>query len=122
LPLLVNLGGDLATNKPRKTNLKWQVGIEHRGFIERKPMVVDLLKSALATSGEVKRFLFKDNVCYSDILNAKICWPVVQAPQSITVVAPQCIQALISATLALMQRSQAENFFTEQEIKFWAIR
>lgn len=122
LPLLVNLGGDLAANKPRKTNVPWQVGIEHPGFIECKPMVVSLLKGALATSGDAKRFLLKDNVRYSHILNAKTGWPVAQAPRSITVVAPQCIQAGILATLALMQGPQAENFLTEQEIKFWAIR
>ena len=85
-------------------------------------MVVSLLKGALATSGDAKRFLFKDNVRYSHILNAKTGWPVVQAPRSITVVAPQCIQAGILATLALMQGPQAEDFLTEQEIKFWAIR
>jgi thiamine biosynthesis lipoprotein len=122
LPLLINLGGDLAANKPRKTNMPWQVGIEHPGFIKRKPMVVSLLKGALATSGDAKRFLLKDNVRYSHILNAKTGWPVVQAPRSITVVAPQCIQAGILATLALMQGQQAEDFLTEQEIKFWAIR
>ncbi|MBA6390610.1 FAD:protein FMN transferase [Colwellia sp. BRX10-3] len=122
LPVLVNLGGDLAANKPRKVNVPWQVGIEHPGFIERKPMVVSLLQGALATSGDAKRFLLKDNVRYSHILNAKTGWPIVQAPRSITVVAPQCIQAGILATLALMQGAQAESFLTEQEIKFWAIR
>lgn len=122
LPVLVNLGGDLAANKPRQANMPWQVGIEHPGFIDRKPMVVSLLKGALATSGDAKRFLRKDNVRYSHILNAKTGWPVVQAPRSITVVAPQCIQAGILATLALMRGAQAEAFLTEQEIKFWAIR
>ncbi|MFT5813674.1 MAG: thiamine biosynthesis lipoprotein [Psychroserpens sp.] len=122
LPVLVNLGGDLAANKPRKVNVPWQVGIEHPGFIERKPMVVSLLQGALATSGDAKRFLLKDNVRYSHILNAKTGWPIVQAPRSITVLAPQCIQAGILATLALMQGAQAESFLTEQKIKFWAIR
>ena len=122
LPVLVNLGGDLAANKPRKDNVPWQVGIEHPGFIDRKPMVVSLLQGALATSGDAKRFLLKDNVRYSHILNAKTGWPIVLAPRSITVVAPQCIQAGILATLALMQGEQAESFLTEQEIKFWAIR
>tara|TARA_R110000737_G_scaffold221796_2_gene237175 strand:+ start:6199 stop:7101 length:903 start_codon:yes stop_codon:yes gene_type:complete len=122
MPVLVNLGGDLAANKPRRPNVAWQVGIEHPGFIERKPMVVSLLKGALATSGDAKRFLLKDNVRYSHILNAKTGWPVVQAPRSITVVAPQCIQAGILATLALMRGEQAEAFLTGQEIKFWAIR
>lgn len=122
LPVLVNLGGDLAANKPRQPHVPWQVGIEHPGFIQRQPMVVSLLQGALATSGDAKRFLLKDDVRYSHILNAKTGWPVAQAPRSITVVAPQCIQAGILATLALMQGEQAEHFLTEQEIKFWAIR
>lgn len=121
-PVLVNLGGDLAANKPRRANVPWQVGIEHPGFVERKPMVVSLLSGALATSGDAKRFLFKDNIRYSHILNAKTGWPIAQAPRSITVVAPQCIQAGILATLALMQGHNAEAFLTEQDIKFWAIR
>ncbi|MFT6248479.1 MAG: thiamine biosynthesis lipoprotein [Cognaticolwellia sp.] len=122
LPVLVNLGGDLAANKPRKINMPWQVGIEHPGFVEHKTMVVSLMQGALATSGDAKRFLLKDNIRYSHILNAKTGWPIVQAPRSITVVAPQCIQAGILATLALMQGEQAEYFLTEQNIKFWAIR
>ncbi|WP_306556768.1 FAD:protein FMN transferase [Colwellia sp. M166] len=122
LPVLINLGGDLAANKPRQENVPWQVGIEHPGFVDRKPMVVSLLKGALATSGDAKRFLLKATVRYSHILNAKTGWPVEQAPRSITVVAPQCIQAGILATLALMQGQNAEAFLTGQEIKFWAIR
>ena len=122
LPILVNLGGDLAANKPRQDNTPWQVGIEHPGFIDRKPMVVSLLSGALATSGDAKRFLLRNNIRYSHILNAKTGWPVAQAPRSITVVAPQCIQAGILATLALMQGENAETFLFEQEIKFWAIR
>ena len=122
LPVLINLGGDLAANKPRKINVPWQVGIEHPGFIDHKNIVVSLHQGALATSGDAKRFLLKDNVRYSHILNAKTGWPVAQAPRSITVVAPHCIQAGILATLALMQGKQAENFLTEQNIKFWAIR
>ena len=39
-----------------------------------------------------------------------------------TVVAPQCIQAGILATLSLLQGSNAEQFLTEQDIKFWARR
>ena len=39
-----------------------------------------------------------------------------------TVVAPQCIQAGLLATLALMQGAQAEAFLQEQDVKFWAIR
>jgi thiamine biosynthesis lipoprotein len=122
VPILVNLGGDLAATAPRKPNIPWQIGVEHPGFIERKTMVISLYQGALATSGDAKRFLIKNNIRYSHILNAKTGWPVTNAPKSMTVAAPQCIQAGILATLALMQGESAEDFLSEQEVKFWAVR
>ena len=121
-PVLVNLGGDLATNLARKNGEPWQVGVEHPGFVDKKTMVVSLFKGALATSGDAKRFLLKNGKRYSHILNAKTGWPIQNAPHSITVSAPQCIQAGLLATLAQMQGENAEQFLLEQEIKHWAIR
>ena len=121
-PVLVNLGGDLATNAARKNGEPWQVGVEHPGFVDKKTMVVSLFKGALATSGYAKRFLQKNGKLYSHILNAKTGWPIDKAPRSITVSAPQCIQAGLLATLAQMQGENAEQFLSEQEIKHWAIR
>ncbi|MEW6982888.1 FAD:protein FMN transferase [Colwelliaceae bacterium 6471] len=121
-PFLINLGGDLCANKVRINGQAWQVGIEHPGFVDKQPMVVALFKGALATSGDAKRFLLKDGVRYSHILNAKTGWPVENAPRSMTVVAPQCIQAGILATLSLLQGANAETYLTEQEVRFWAVR
>jgi len=128
-PVLVNLGGDLSATSPRKNNQAWQVGIEHPGLVKKdsnkssdKRLIVSLMKGALATSGDANRFLLKDGKRYSHILNAQTGWPVENTPHSITVVAPQCIQAGILATLALMQGSDAEAFLTEQGVKHWAIR
>jgi thiamine biosynthesis lipoprotein len=141
-PALVNLGGDLATTSARKNNQAWQVGVEHPGFENsrfenprfestrfensasknKQTMVVSLFNGALATSGDAKRFLLKAGKRYSHILNAKTGWPIEDAPRSITVSAPQCIQAGILATLAQMQGVTAEDFLTEQNIKHWSIR
>jgi thiamine biosynthesis lipoprotein len=122
LPVLVNLGGDLATNSARKNNQPWLVGVEHPGFEKMKTMVVSLFKGALATSGDAKRYLLKDGRRYSHILNAKSGWPIEDAPRSITVSAPHCIQAGILATLSQMQGDNAEQFLVEQGVKHWAIR
>lgn len=121
-PVLVNLGGDLATNAARKNGEPWLVGVEHPGFIDKKTMVVSLYKGALATSGDAKRFLLNNGKRYSHILNAKTGWPIDNAPRSITVSAPQCIQAGLLATLAQMQGENAEKFLSEQEIKHWSVR
>ena len=127
-PILVNLGGDLAVTRSRLNNDTWQVAIEQPNISpsvsinDPVDMIVSLTSGALATSGDARRFLMKDGKRYGHILNAKTGWPIAKAPRSITVAAPQCIQAGILATLALLQGNQAEQFLTEQEIKFWARR
>lgn len=122
VPILINLGGDLASTSIRSDNKPWQVGIEHPGFEQQQPMIVLLYKGALATSGDAKRYLLKNGKRYSHILDAKTGWPIENAPKSITVSAPKCIQAGILATLSMLQGSNAEQFLDEQEIKYWAIR
>ena len=122
VPALVNLGGDLCATGPRKNNQRWQVAIEHPGFSDKKSMVVSLLAGALATSGDANRYLLKEGRRYSHILNAKTGWPIENAPKSMTVVAPKCIQAGILATLALMQGIDAEKYLEQHAIKYWVIR
>jgi len=124
-PVLVNLGGDLAVTGPRNDNKSWQVAIEHPdcdSLGQQQDMIVALNQGALATSGDARRYLIKDGVRYGHVLNAKTGWPINHAPRSITTVAPQCIQAGILATLALLQGKHAEDFLTEQDITFWARR
>jgi len=126
VPVLVNLGGDLAVTESRHNNMPWQVAIEHPD-IERADkttadMIVSLHSGALATSGDSRRYLKKDGQHYGHVLNAKTGWPISHAPRSITVVAPQCIQAGILATMALLQGKQAEQFLADQDVKYWSRR
>lgn len=124
-PILVNLGGDLAVTGPRLNNQAWQVAIEHPdsdALGQRQDMIVALNQGALATSGDARRYLIKEGIRYGHVLNATTGWPIINAPRSITTVAPQCIQAGILATLALLQGEYAEQFLTEQDITFWARR
>lgn len=121
-PVLVNLGGDLAATKPREGNKPWIIGVEHPGFENKTDMVVSLYQGALATSGNAKRFLLKDGVRYSHILNAKTGWSIQDAPRSITVASQQCVQAGMLATLSILQGKSAEAYLDEQNIKYWAVR
>lgn len=122
VPTLVNLGGDLAANKPRRGEQPWVIGVEHPGFESKTNMVVSLFSGALATSGNAKRFLLKNDVRYSHILNAQTGWSITEAPRSITVASEQCVQAGILATLSLLQGVDAESYLDDQNVKFWAVR
>ena len=130
LPVLVNLGGDLAVTGPRLNKLPWQVAIESiketklngDNGNDTQDSIVALYQGALATSGDSKRFLVKSGRRYIHVLNALTGWPIEQAPRSITTLAPQCIQAGMLATLALLQGEGAEQFLSEQEVTYWSRR
>jgi thiamine biosynthesis lipoprotein len=122
-PLLVNFGGDLAVNGPRHNNQPWQVAIEHPdNHGHKQDMIIAIKKGALATSGDARRFLIRGGIRYGHVMNAITGWPILEAPRSITVAAPHCIQAGILSTLGLLQGKAAEAFLTEQEITYWARR
>ena len=117
LPILINFGGDLACNGPRKNDKPWQVGIESVGG--GNPAKVSLPGGALATSGDAKRFLIKDNIRYSHILNPITGRSVIGAPSSVTIAAPTCIEAGLMSTMAILQGDEAGEFLEAQDIPFW---
>ncbi|MEQ1837205.1 MAG: FAD:protein FMN transferase [Candidatus Nitrotoga sp.] len=130
--LLVNFGGDLRARGPCRNGSPWQVGIESPSTkksttqnISTAPQAIQtipLITGALATSGDARRFLLKDGVRYSHILNPKTGWPVQNGPRSATILAKDCVLAGMLATLTLLAGKEAELFLNEQEdIKAWLI-
>lgn len=121
---LVNFGGDLvAVRPPRHRPAGWRVGIE---AVDRQRPAADralnLKVGALATSGDARRFLVRDGVRYSHILDPRTGWPVSGAPRSVTVAADSCTQAGMLSTLAMLKGAQAEDFLREQGVQFWCLR
>lgn len=116
LPLLVNFGGDLAARAA--TQRPWQVGLEDvsGGSVTGQFL---LGEGAMATSGDSRRYLLRDGVRYSHVLDPRTGWPVSGAPRSVTVAASHCTNAGILATLALLQGSRAEEFLRAQGVRYW---
>jgi thiamine biosynthesis lipoprotein len=120
--VLVNFGGDLAMTCARANGASWaigrlvtgrdQVGDEVAGFFE-------LYKGAIATSGDANRYLLKDGIRYSHILNPRTGWPVIGAPHTVSVAAPTCLQAGMMSTLAMLQGEQAQAFLEAQGVDYW---
>ncbi|MDH5370873.1 MAG: FAD:protein FMN transferase [Gammaproteobacteria bacterium] len=129
--VLINYGGDLYATKTKKDGTGWLIGIEkpnlnslskdtksnHRNSIKE----FQLKQGGIATSGDVYRYLLKDNIRYSHILDPHTGWPIKDAPHSVTVVAESCIEAGILATLAMLKGKSASKFLKEQQVKFWII-
>ena len=82
----------------------------------------DYRHGGVATSGDSRRFLLKDGVRYSHILDPLTGWPVAQAPRAVTVVAQSCTQAGMMATLASLQGADAEAFLDAQGLRYWVQR
>lgn len=112
--LLVNFGGDLVG---RATQAPWQVGMEGTA----RPMAGQLqfTTGALATSGDSRRFLLRDGVRYSHVLDPRSGWPVTDAPRAVTVFGQQCTQAGLLSTLALLQGRDAETLLREAGVQYW---
>jgi thiamine biosynthesis lipoprotein len=125
-PLLVNFGGDLAVSGPRADGSAWQVGIDLTDGADHRPQapagVLALRAGGLATSGDARRYLLKDGVRYGHVLDPRTGWPVVGAPQAVTVAAPSCTEAGLLSTLALLQGPEAESWLAEQGMPHWVQR
>ena len=119
-PFLVNFGGDLRANRPPSQGV-WRIGVERPDTEQVAGMLLELECGALATSGDSHRFLLKDSVRYSHILNPRTGWPVVNAPRSVTVAASSCIEAGLLATLSMLHGSDARDFLQTQGVRYWLV-
>ena len=122
VPFLVNFGGDLCVSGARQNGSAWRVGVEDPGHEQRAERVIEIRSGGLATSGDARRFLVKDGVRYSHILNPRTGWPVRHAPRSVSVAAGSCTEAGILATLAMLQGRDAEQYLEEQGAIWWCRR
>lgn len=126
LPILVNLGGDLVVSGPRANGEPWFVGVERPASEASAGLstagLIALRGGALATSGDARRYLLKDGVRYSHILDPRSGWPVQNAPRSVTVAAPTCTEAGLMSTLAMLQGPGAEALLAAQGLPHWVQR
>lgn len=120
-PLLVNFGGDLRVSGLRESRRPWRIAIEDADGGDAQSLV-EIGEGALTTSGDAKRFLLKDGVRYSHILNPKTGWPVVNPPRSVTVAAATCMEAGILSTLAMAYGADAESFLETERCLAWVTR
>lgn len=117
LPVLVNFGGDLRVTGPRPGG-PWRAAIESTGD-ETPEGMLEFTSGAVTTSGDARRFLIRDGIRYSHILDPRTGWPVRDPPRSVTVFAPTCIEAGFLSTLAMLQGSKARDFLRAEGVRAW---
>jgi len=119
--VLVNFGGDISAAGPRENGEPWEIGLQDPEKNNAVVANVKLKKGAVATSGDLNRFLLKDGIRYTHILNPKTGWPVKNAPRQVTVMANTCIDAGMLSTFAILQGEQAEEFLQAQGVDYRVI-
>ena len=117
---LVNFGGDLFASGLRSGARPWSVGIDDPDRTGEAALYrVEISRTGLATSGDARRFVRWQGKRLGHILDPRTGWPVRDAPRSVTVAAPTCLEAGTLATLACLQGPGARAFLDEQKVTYW---
>ncbi len=120
--VLINYGGDLYALGPQQNGEPWGVGVDDPEATGVKQIgAVNLSKGGLATSGDARRYLLKEGVRYSHILDPTTGWPTPNTPRAVTVIADTCLEAGMLSTMAMLQGSLARSFLEAQEVDFWCL-
>ena len=122
VPVLVNFGGDLRVTGPRTNARSWRAPIESVDVAGTSDGILEFSRGALATSGDARRYLLKDGIRYSHILDPRTGWPVERPPRSVTVAAPTCMEAGLLASFAMLQGKDAEQFLQREGAQAWVAR
>jgi thiamine biosynthesis lipoprotein len=118
---LVNFGGDIHVVGPRRNGESWHIGLEAPGPGDVAAESIHISQGGVATSGDTHRFLLRDGIRYSHILDPTTGWPVPGAPRSVTVLAPSCLEAGMLSTFAMLKGGEAESFLASEGIEYWCI-
>lgn len=118
---LVDVGGEMKAKGVNARGEVWNIGItkpvQHVDTlpIEQSYMYTYKLKnSALATSGNYRKFYVKDGVTYSHTINPHTGYPVRHDLLSATVIADECIDADAVATACMvMGLEKSKQFFAQ---------
>jgi len=120
--VLINYGGDLFALGPQKNGEPWGIGVDDPEATGINQIgTVNLSKGGLATSGDARRYLLKNGIRYSHILDPTTGWPVPEAPRAVTVIANTCLEAGMLSTMAMLQGARARRFLEAQGVDFWCI-
>ena len=119
---LVNFGGDMYANKARRNGRAWQVAIEDPQRLGSGERMIALTAGGVASSGDSQRFFEYEGRRYGHILNPQTGYPIQGGPAQVTVLADNCLQAGMLATLALLHGDDADNFLQAQDCHYWLSR
>jgi thiamine biosynthesis lipoprotein len=109
---LVNMGGDIHVIGPHPDGKAWKIGIQNPDNPKEIVRTVSLKHGGLASSGDYQRFMVIAGKRYGHILNPKTGWPV-QGLRAVSVIAPQCLIAGSTSTIAMLKGKEGKTWLDE---------
>lgn len=111
---LVDLGGDMAIVGPHPDGTPWLIGVRDPRSPSEAIARIAVRSGGLATSGDYERCMVVDGVRYSHLLDPRTGESFRDGPACISVRAPHCLVAGVTATIAMLhEESGAESFLAE---------
>lgn len=114
---LVEIGGEIRVYGQKSNNRKWTIGINTPTSSSSKSSIaktIELENEAIATSGDYRNFKEYDGVRYSHIIDPRTGYPVTHNLNSVSVIAPTCIEADAFATAFLVLGKVETNKLLKQ--------
>jgi len=90
------IGGEVMVRGINPAGKPWRIGIQYPSsnpMVDKLQGIVNLTEGAVATSGDYRNYIEKDGVLYSHILDPRSGRAVLSDTASVTVVAPNCMDA-----------------------------
>jgi thiamine biosynthesis lipoprotein len=110
---MVDLGGDLAVVGPHPDGKPWRVGIRDPRAPEVAMARIEVSTGGLATSGDYERFMIVEGVRHSHLLDPRSGESFRKGPACVSVVAPHCLVAGVTSTIAMLHEEDRTLRFLE---------
>jgi FAD:protein FMN transferase len=120
-PALVDAAGDIAISGPRTGGSPWQIGVADPFHKGKEIEVLFLNRCGVATSGKDRRRWFRDGVLQHHIINPLTNQPAQTDVMTVTVIAPNVLQAEAAAKAVFIQGSGPGLEWIEAHPEFAAL-
>ncbi len=113
---LCEIDGELRATGPRRDGSAWSVAVQDPNA-EGAHSIFALSDGAVATSGDYRHFVTVRGARLSHTMDPKRGAPLVDAPASVTVLAPTCMMADAMATALMVMGADGATFATTNGIQ-----
>lgn len=110
------IGGEVVVRGLNPDGVPWRIGIQYptrNPMVEKLQGILNLTGGAVATSGDYRNYIEEDGVVYSHILDPRSGRAVLSNTASVTVVAPNCMDADGMATALFVMGADEGLAWTE---------